>query len=60
MVEHYSDTLMKHKRGSLAKDLTRDKVLDFIELSEEEFIKNGASINKWREFLMPMASQHGS
>ena len=46
LVEHYSDTLMKHKRGPLAKNLTRDKVLQLIGLSEDEFIKNGTSIMK--------------
>ena len=46
LVEHYSDTLMKQKRGSLAKNLTRDKVLQLIGLSEDEFIKNGTSIMK--------------
>ena len=44
LVEHCSDTLMKQKRGSLAKNLTRDKVLELIGLSEDEFIKNGTSI----------------
>ena len=46
LVEHYSDTLMKQKRGSLAKNLTRDKVLELIGSSEDEFIKNGTSIMK--------------
>ena len=46
LVEHYSDTLMKQKRGSLAKNLTRDKVLELIGLSEDEFIKHGTSIRK--------------
>ena len=46
LVEHYSDTLMRHKPGSLANNLTRDKVLDLIGLSEEELINNGTSINK--------------
>ena len=46
LVEHYSDTLMKHKKGTGAKNLTRDKVLDLIELTEEEFINNGTSIQK--------------
>ena len=46
LVEHYSDTPMRHKRGSLANNLTRDKVLDLIGLSEEEFINNGTSIKK--------------
>ena len=46
LVKHYSDTLMTHKRGSLANNLTGEKVLDLIELSEEEFINNGTSINK--------------
>ena len=46
LVEHYSDTLMKQKRCSLAKKLTRDKVLEVIGLSEDEFIKHGTSIMK--------------
>ena len=46
LVEHYSDTLMKQKRGSLAKNLTRDKVLELTGLSEDEFIKHGTSIMK--------------
>ena len=46
LVEHYSDTLMKQKRGSLAKNLTRDKVLELIGSSEDEFIIHGTSIRK--------------
>ena len=57
LVEHYSDTLMKQKRGSLAKNLTRDKVLQLIGLSEDEFIKNGTSILRmasvFEEFGIP-------
>ena len=57
LVEHYSDALMKQKRGSLAKNLTRDKVLQLIGLSEDEFIKNGTSILRmasvFEEFGIP-------
>ena len=48
---------MRHKRGSLAKNLTRDKVLQLIGLSEDEFIKNGTSILRmasvFEEFGIP-------
>ena len=48
---------MRHKRGSLAKNLTRDKVLQLIGLSEDEFIKTGTSILRmasvFEEFGIP-------
>ena len=35
--DHYADTLMKQKRGSLAKNMTREKILQIINKSDEEF-----------------------
>ena len=56
--DHYSETLFKHKRGSLAKNLTREKILKAIGLTDEEFSKNGASINQmetiFKEFCIPV------
>ena len=37
---------MKQKRGKLAKNLTREKVIDIINKTEEEFKTNGASIRE--------------
>ena len=47
LVDTYHGTdLMRVKRGSLAKTLSRDKVLELLEMSEEEFVEKGASINQ--------------
>ena len=47
LVDTYEGTdLMRVKRGSLAKTLSRDKVLELLEMSEEEFVEKGASINQ--------------
>ena len=58
LYDHYSQTLMKHKRGSLAKNLTREKILQSIGLTDEEFSKNGASINQmeviFKQFGIPV------
>ena len=42
--DHFKDTLMRHKRGSLAKNITREKILDIIGKTDEEFKRDGASI----------------
>ena len=58
MHDHDSETLFKHKRGSLAKNLTREKIPKAIGLADEEFSKNGASINQmetiFKEFGIPV------
>ena len=52
--DHYADTLMKQKRGSLAKNMTREKILQIINKSDEDFKRWGASItqmnNVFKEF----------
>ena len=42
--DHYKDTLMRQKRGSLAKNITREKILKLIGKTDEEFKREGASI----------------
>ena len=45
LMETYQGTyLTQEKRGSLAKTLSRDKILELLDVSDEEFIKNGASV----------------
>ena len=45
ITDHYEDTLMKQRRGSLAKPaLTREKVLEILGMTEEDFVRKGASI----------------
>ena len=47
LVDRYEGTdLMRVKRGSLAKTLSRDKVLELLEMNEEDFVEKGASINQ--------------
>jgi len=46
LLDHYSETLFKHKRGSLARNMCRDKILECIGKTDEEFKQNGASINE--------------
>ena len=47
LVDTYEGTdLTRVKRGRLAKTLSRDKVLELLEMSEEEFVEKGASINQ--------------
>ena len=50
--------LMRQKRGKLAKTLTREKVLELMNMSEEEFVEKGASINQmevvFRHFNIPV------
>ena len=38
--------LMRQKRGKLAKTLSREKVLELLNMKEDEFIEQGASINQ--------------
>ena len=42
-MEHYADTLMRHKRTK-KKSLTRERILEIINKSDENFKKHGASI----------------
>ena len=42
--DHYKDTLMRHKRGSLAKNITRENILKLIGKTDEEFRRDGASL----------------
>ena len=42
LTEHYGETLMRHKRTK-KKNLTRDKILEIINKSDENFKKHGAS-----------------
>ena len=44
LYDHYADTLMRDKRGALAKNLTRENILKLINKTDEEFKQNGASI----------------
>ena len=45
--DHYKGSeLMRQKRGKLAKTLSREKVLELMNMTEEEFIEKGASINQ--------------
>eukprot|EP00438_Fugacium_kawagutii_P004546 Skav222288 [mRNA] locus=scaffold807:301469:304798:- [translate_table: standard] len=42
--DHYMETLMRTKRGALAKNLTREKILKIINKTDEHFKKHGASV----------------
>ena len=45
--DHYEGSeLMRQKRGKLAKTLTKEKVLELMNMTEEEFVEKGASINQ--------------
>ena len=45
--DHYEGSeLMRQKRGKLAKTLNREKVLELMNMTEEEFVEKGASINQ--------------
>lgn len=44
LYHHFADTLMRDKRGALAKNLTRENILKLINKTDEEFKQNGASI----------------
>ena len=45
--EHYEgEELMREKRGKLAKTLSREKVLELIKMSDDEYIEKGATINQ--------------
>ena len=46
LMDFYGDTLMRQKRGSLAKNMTRENILKTLQMTEEEFIKKGASIRQ--------------
>ena len=59
LVDTYDGTdLMRVKRGKLAKTLSRDKVLELLEMNEEEFVERGASINQmdvvFKHFNIPV------
>ena len=45
LLDHYADSLMRHKRGKLAENLTREAILKLIRKSDEEFKTRGASIS---------------
>ena len=46
LIDHRADTLMRQKKGKRAKNLTREKVIEIINKTEEEFKNNGASIRE--------------
>ena len=46
LMDFYGDTLMRQKRGSLAKNMTRENILKTLQMTEEEFITEGASIRQ--------------
>ena len=57
--EHYQGTeLMREKRGKLAKTLSREKVLELIKMSDDEYIEKGATIhqmeNVFKHFNIPV------
>ena len=41
LLDHYADSLMRHKRGKLAKNLTREAILKLIRKGDEEFKTRG-------------------
>ena len=43
LIDHYDETLMNTKKWE-SKRMTRDKVLKLMNLNEEEFRENGASV----------------
>ena len=43
LIDHYEETLMNAKKWE-SKRMTRDKVLKLMNLNEEEFRENGASV----------------
>ena len=45
LLDHYADSLMRHKRGKLAKNLTREAIIKLIRKGDEEFKTRGASIS---------------
>ena len=45
LMEHYANTLMRHKRTK-KNNLTRERILEIINKSDEDFKKHGASINQ--------------
>ena len=56
LTDHYADTLMREKRGNLAKNLTRDEILKIINKTDADFKNRGANINMmdnvFKEFLI--------
>lgn len=56
--KHYGETLMRPKRGSLAKNMTRENILKLIGMTNEEFSTKGASINQmikvFQEYHLPV------
>ena len=46
LIDHYADTLMRQKEGKPAKNLTREKDIEIINKTEEEFKNNGTSIRE--------------
>jgi len=60
LVDTYEGTdLTRVKRGRLAKTLSRDKVLELLEMSEEEFVEKGASINQMMLSSSTLTYQRG-
>ena len=58
LTDHYEETLMRQKRGSLAKPaLTRERVLEMLGMTEEGFVEKGASIMQmehiFKEYNIP-------
>ena len=49
LIDHDADTLMRQKKGKPAKNLTREKVIEIINKTEEEFKNNGASIREMEQ-----------
>ena len=56
--KHYGETLMRPKRGSLAKNMTKENILKLIGMTDEEFSTKGASINQmikvFQEYHLPV------
>ena len=50
LIDHYEETLMDTKKWE-SKRMTRDKVLKLMNLDEEEFRQNGASVEDMERFL---------
>ena len=57
LLENFEGTeLTRAKKAHNAKTLSRNKILELLEMTEEEFINNGASINQMDRVLIPQYS----
>ena len=50
LIDHYEETLMNTKKWE-SKRMTRDKVLKLMNLNEEKFRENGASVEDMKPVL---------